>query len=209
MRKFTRGRASKAANEHSPMLTQQRIAVDDAELVAQARDGDADAFGRLVGRYEERILRLCRGMVPEADVQDVAQEAFLKAFRKLDSFDGRSSFYTWIYRISANTAMDWRKKERRRRHAPLPVGSEGEDLLPGNTPAPAKRASRSELGRHIEAAIAALPPKYQEIVILRETQGLSYEEIARTLEISKGTVESRLFRARERLREKLRKWMEP
>ncbi len=104
--------------------------------------------------------------------------------------------------------MDWRKKERRRRHAPLPTGSEGEDLLPGRTPGPAKRVSRSELGRHIEEAIAALPPKYREIVILRETQGLSYEEIARTLEISKGTVESRLFRARERLREKLKKWMQ-
>lgn len=184
----------------------QRIALDDRDLVKRAREGDTDAFGQLVKRYEERILRLVRGMVPEADMQDVAQEAFLKAFRKLDSFDGRSSFYTWIYRISANTAMDWRKKERRRRHAPLPEGSEGEDLLPGRGPGPATQVTRRELGDLIESAIAALPPKYHEIVVLRETQGLSYEEIAQTLGISKGTVESRLFRARERLREKLKRW---
>ena len=186
----------------------QRIALDDRDLVKRAREGDTDAFGQLVGRYEERILRLCRGMVPEADAQDVAQEAFLKAFRKLESFDGRSSFYTWLYRISSNTAMDWRKKERRRRHAPLPVGNEGEDLLPGKTTSPGRRVSQIELGRLIREAIAALPPKYHEIVLLRETQGLSYEDIARTLGISKGTVESRLFRARERLREKLRHWIQ-
>ena len=157
-------------------------------------------------RYEDRILRLCRGMVPESDTRDVAQEAFLKAFRKLDSFDGRSSFYTWIYRITANTAMDWRKKERRRRHPPLPTGEDGEDLLPGRGASPRTEATRAELGRRIEEAIDSLPPKYHEIVVLRETQGLSYEEIARTLDISKGTVESRLFRARERLRAKLRDW---
>lgn len=182
--------------------------MDDADLVKRARTGDSEAFGVLVGRYEERILRLVRGMVPEADVLDVSQEAFLKAFRKLESFDGRSSFYTWIYRISANTAMDWRKKERRRRHAPLPEGSEGEDLVPGPGPGPTTELSRRELGREIETAIANLPPKYREIVVLRETQGLSYEDIATTLGISKGTVESRLFRARERLREKLKSWIQ-
>ena len=97
---------------------------------------------------------------------------------------------------------------KRRRHAPLPTGSEGEDLLPGRGATPGRRVSQLELGRLIREAIAALPPKSHEIVLLRETQGLSYEDIARTLGISKGTVESRLFRARERLRAKLRHWIE-
>jgi len=181
--------------------------LDDAELVARTRSGDTEAFAALVVRYEARILRLVRGMVPVSDVEDVAQEAFLKAFRKLDRFDGRSSFYTWLYRISSNTAMDWRKKERRRRHPGLPETPEGEEVLPAGTSGPPRQAARQELGRRIEEAIASLPPKYMEIVLLRETQGLSYEEIAQTLEISKGTVESRLFRARERLRAKLKEWM--
>ncbi len=180
----------------------------DSELVARARQGEAAAFATLIGRYEERILRLVRGMVPRADVEDVAQEAFLKAFRKLHLFDGRSSFYTWIYRISANTAMDWRKKETRRRHAPLPVSPEGEDRTESQGVGPARRAVQRELGELIDRAIAELPPRYHEILILREFRGLSYEQIAAELQISKGTVESRLFRARERLRERLRPWTE-
>jgi len=182
--------------------------LNDSELVASAREGDPAAFATLIGRYEERILRLVRGMVPAADVEDVAQEAFLKAFRKLHLFDGRSSFYTWIYRLSANTAMDWRKKEARRRHAPLPEGPEGEDRTRSPDDGPDARTVQRELGAIIDRAIAELPPRYHEILVLREQRGLSYEEIAAELQISKGTVESRLFRARERLRERLRPWME-
>ncbi len=180
----------------------------DFELVVAAKSGDTTAFATLIGRYEERILRLVRGMVSRADVEDVTQEAFLKAFRKLHLFDGRSAFYTWLYRISANTAMDWRKKENRRRHAPLPESPEGEDRVEASTTDPATRAVQRELGEIIDQAIADLPPRYQEILLLREMRGLSYEQIAEELQISKGTVESRLFRARERLREKLRPWLE-
>jgi RNA polymerase sigma-70 factor (ECF subfamily) len=183
--------------------------VDDAELVASARAGDSDAFAALVGRYESRIVRLVRGMVPESDTEDVTQEAFLKAYRKLGNFDGRSSFYTWLFRIAANTAMDWRKKERHRRHAPLPEGEEGEDRVPSSEAGPETAATRRELAARIDAAIEALPEKYHEILVLREIEGLSYEEISAQLGMSKGTVESRLFRARERLREKLAPWMEP
>ena len=183
--------------------------MDDAELVASARAGDPDAFATLVGRYETRIVRLVRGMVPESDTEDVTQEAFLKAYRKLGNFDGRSSFYTWLFRIAANTAMDWRKKERHRRHAPLPEGPEGEDRVPSSDAGPESAVMRRELAARIDAAIEALPDKYHEILVLREIEGLSYEEISERLGMSKGTVESRLFRARERLREKLAPWMEP
>ena len=182
--------------------------MDDAELLASARAGDAAAFAALVERYQDRIVRLVRGMVPESDTEDVTQEAFLKAYRKLGAFDGRSSFYTWIYRIAANTAMDWRKKERHRRHVPLPVSPEGEDATESLAEGPETSARRRELGEKIDAAVAALPEKYHEILVLREIEGLSYEEIAERLSMSKGTVESRLFRARERLRERLGHFLE-
>ena len=183
--------------------------MDDAVLVASARAGDPEAFATLIGRYEVRIVRLVRGMVPESDVEDVTQEAFLKAYRKIGNFDGRSSFYTWLYRVTANTAMDWRKRERHRRHAPLPEGPEGDDAVPSAEAGPERSASRRELAARIDAAIEALPEKYHELLVLREVEGLSYEDIAERLGMSKGTVESRLFRARERLREKLAPWMTP
>jgi RNA polymerase sigma-70 factor (ECF subfamily) len=183
--------------------------VDDAELVSSARGGDHEAFAALIGRYETRVVRLVRGMVPESDVEDVTQDAFLKAYRKLGAFDGRSSFYTWLYRITANTAMDWRKREKHRRHAPLPEGPEGEDAVPAEDAGPETATSRRELKARIDAAIEALPDKYHEILVLREIEGLSYEDISARLGMSKGTVESRLFRARERLRERLASWMEP
>ena len=182
--------------------------MDHAELVAAARKGDGDAFAELIGRYEERILRLVRGMVPVDEVEDVAQEAFLKAYRKLHLFDGRSSFFTWIYRLTMNTAMDWRKKQDRRRHAALPRGPSGETLVVGRELRPDRAAHSAELGAIIDREIADLPPKYHEILVLREVQDLSYDDIATTLGISRGTVESRLFRARERLRARLRPHLE-
>ena len=183
--------------------------MDDAELVRRARAGDAGAFGELVSRYQTRILRLVRGMVPEHDAEDVAQDAFLKAFRKLDEFDERARFYTWLYRIASNAALDWRKRERYRRHADLPSTPEGEDAVPDAGPSPRTAAQRGELAAAIDRAVERLPDHYREIVVLREVEGLSYEEIAEVLRISKGTVESRLFRARERLRRVLSRWMEP
>ena len=182
--------------------------MDDAELVRRARAGDADAFGQLVQRYESRILRLVRGFVPGDDAEDVAQDAFLKAFRKLPEFDERARFYTWLYRIASNAALDWRKRERYRRHGDLPTGPEGEDAVPSPEPGPRTTAQRRELAAAIDVAVAGLPDHYHRIVVLREVDGLSYEEIAEVLGISKGTVESRLFRARERLRATLSNWMQ-
>jgi RNA polymerase sigma-70 factor (ECF subfamily) len=182
--------------------------LDEAELVRRARAGDAGAFGELVSQNQERILRLVRGMVPEHDADDVAQDAFLKAFRKLPDFDERSRFSTWLYRIASNAALDWRKRERYRRHAGLPETPEGEEAVPDAAPGPRATAQRRELAAAIDAAVERLPDHYHQIVVLREVEGLSYEEIAETLQISKGTVESRLFRARERLREALSDWMD-
>lgn len=184
--------------------------MDDAEVIRRVRAGDADAFGVLVEKYGARISRLVRGfMRHEQDVQDVVQDAFLKAFSRLDRFDGRSAFYTWLYRIAANTAMDHNKKVRRRPPAlPLEAPREDEDgrsglSLPARGPSPLQGAMSAELRRRIDDALDSLPDVYREVVVLREMEGLSYDDMARALGISRGTVESRLFRARERLRARL------
>jgi RNA polymerase sigma-70 factor (ECF subfamily) len=181
--------------------------VDDAEVIRRVRAGDGDAFGVLVDRYGTRVTRLVRGYVRnEHDAQDVVQDAFVKAFSRLDRFDGRSAFFTWLYRIAANTAMDHNKKWRRRPPS-LPLeGPRGEDgdppgaAPPAPGPSPVQGAMGGELRRRIDDALDALPDIYREIVVLREMEGLSYEDMARALGLSRGTVESRLFRARERLR---------
>jgi RNA polymerase sigma-70 factor (ECF subfamily) len=191
------------------------VRVDDGAVIEKVRAGDTEAFGILVDRYGVRIRRLVRGFIRhEDDVDDAVQDAFLKAFARLDRFDGRSAFYTWLYRIAANTAMDHNKKVRRRPtplslDAPAAGSDEGESerravnpAHPG--PSPVQGAVRSELRARIDAALDSLPPRYREVLVLRELEGLTYEEIARTLNVSRGTVESRLFRARERLRERLR-----
>lgn len=183
--------------------------MDDAEAIRRVRAGDADAFGVLVDRYGARIRRLVLGFVRrEQDAEDVVQDSFLKAFARLDRFDGRSSFYTWLYRIAANTAMDHNKKVRRR-PAPLPLSPWREDE-PGPTadppapgPSPVQGAVRAELRERIDAALETLPDMYREVLVLRELEGLSYDDIARVLRVRRGTVESRLFRARERLRTRL------
>lgn len=190
-------------------LREGRASVDDAEVIRRVRAGDRDCFGVLVDRYAGRIARLVRGFVRQAeDAEDVVQESFVKAFARLDRFDGRSAFYTWLYRIAANTAMDHNKKVRRR-PAPLPLEAPSEEGdRPGNMPAdrapgPDRRAEGSEARARIDEAIESLPRKYREVLVLREIEGLSYGEIARALRLSAGTVESRLFRARERLRARL------
>ena len=195
-------RVARPAKEARPSL-------EDAEVIRRVRAGDSDAFGVLVDRYGARIQRLVRGFVRnEEDARDVAQDAFLKAFARLDRFDGRSAFYTWMYRIAANTAMDHNKKVRRR-PAPLPLEAPREDderpssapAAPG--PSPVQGAMTAELRVRIDRALDALPPVYREVVVLRELEGLTYDDIARVLRLSRGTVESRLFRARERLRASL------
>jgi RNA polymerase sigma-70 factor (ECF subfamily) len=186
--------------------------VDDAEAIRRVRAGDAEAFGALVARYGDRLLRVLRGFVRnEEDARDLAQEAFLKAFSRLDRFDGRSSFYTWLYRIAANGALDHRKKHRRRPPPlSLDAGRRDEEGDGGPGPEPAARgdapsagAVRAEWRLRIAEAVDSLPAGFREVIVLREVEGLPYDAIAATLGLSRGTVESRLFRARERLRRRL------
>lgn len=174
--------------------------VDDKELVRRIRGDDAEALRLLVERYQERIFALIHGIVRDAhEVEDVAQEVFLKVYTRIEAFDERSQFYTWLYRVAVNAAKDHVKKRVRRPAVPL----EEADALPGAGAGPDADAARSETRRLVREAIDALPLRYREVLALREIEGLSYVEVATVLGISIGTVESRLHRARARLKRKL------
>lgn len=182
----------------------------DAELVARVQRGDKRAFDLLVLKYQRRIMRLLTRMVRNpSDIEDVAQETFIKAYRALPQFRGDSAFYTWLYRIAINTARNWYVSQRRR---PQTVdGFENEDgetfdqidtLTDINTPE-AMLASK-QVAETINAAMKELPEELRTAIVLREVEGMSYEEIAQTMECPIGTVRSRIFRARDVISRKLR-----
>lgn len=181
----------------------------DQELVRRVQRGDKQAFNLLVQRYQHRLIKMIGRYVNDpSDAQDVAQEAFIKAYRALPNFRGDSSFYTWIYRIAANTAKNWLVAQRRR-----PPGSDidaqdaeqflGDPALQ-ETDTPEGLAQRDEVERTVFAAIEGLPDDLRTAITLREIDGLSYEEIAAAMECPVGTVRSRIFRAREAIDRQLR-----
>ncbi len=173
----------------------------DGELVARARTGDRDAFRLLVERYQSRAYAIAYAVVGDReDALEIVQEAFLKAFRTLGGFRGDSSFYTWLYRIVMNLAIDLRRRER---PAPLEAPDRMSDPRGSD---PAEQAHRSELRAAITAAIRALPPEQQAVIVLREIDGLSYAEIAEVEQVPIGTVMSRLFYARRKLQAALARY---
>lgn len=182
----------------------------DEFLVAQAQRGDAAAFGRLVERHQDAIFNgICRMVSQREDAEDLAQDTFVKAFRNIAGFQGRSKFYTWLYAIGLNVVISHRRKmgvRRRVAHLSLSEGDEREahrDVAdPGDPPEAA--AERAEVGARIEQAIAQLDDGYRTVVVLRDIEGFDYETIAGLLECPQGTVKSRLHRARLALREMLK-----
>ena len=181
----------------------------DLDLVQRVQQGDRRAFDQLVLRYQHKVLKLVlRYMRNHAEAEDVAQEAFLKAYRAIHSFRGDSAFYTWIYRIAINTAKNALVAAKRR---PLDYDLDLQD------PEQNERAGRlrdeatpesllltDEIRQTVDAAIGALPEDLRRAVVLREYDGLSYEEIAAVMECPVGTVRSRIFRAREAIDRQLR-----
>ncbi len=174
----------------------------DQVLVERAQSGDRRAFDLLVLKYQQRIVKLVSRYVRDpAEALDVAQEAFIKAFRALDSFRGDSAFYTWLYRIAINTAKNYLVSMQRR---PLEYdldaqGPELADRVPAlqTDESPEALAAQDELRRVVESAIASLPDELRTAIMLREFDGMSYEEIAQAMDCPIGTVRSRIFRARE------------
>ena len=174
----------------------------DKELVRRVKKGDRDAFDLLFSRYQHKILNLVsRYLRDPQDVEDVAQEAFIKAFRALPRFRGDSAFYTWLYRIAINTAKN-HLVARGRRPPGTDVDVEDAEYYDGNDAlrereSPEAALARDQLSQAIDQAIADLPDDLRSAVTLREFDGLSYEQIAEIMDCPVGTVRSRIFRARE------------
>ncbi len=193
------------------------LATDDLTLVKRVRSGDQRAFKLLVERYQRKVYGIALGMLRDKEeAMDVSQEAFVKVYKYLDHFKGDSSFYTWLYRITSNICIDIiRKKGNGRNHvefdetvrmeaAEANIGALGSRL--GTNPQ--KSALRKELAEKIQEALQEVPEKHRAILLLREVEGLSYEDLARTLEIPKGTVMSRLFHARAKVQKILSAYLE-
>ena len=185
----------------------------DAELVARVQAGDKQAFDLLVLKYQRKIMRLLSRMIrDQAEVEDVAQEAFIKAYRALPQFRGDSAFYTWLYRIAINTARNWLSSNSRRPSTPSSYENEdGEtfnemDNLTDNTTPESELASR-QIAQTVNKAIEDLPEDLRTAIVLREIEGMSYEDIAQAMNCPIGTVRSRIFRAREAIATKLRPMM--
>ena len=182
----------------------------DRQLVARAQRGDKRAFELLVEKYQRKLGRLLARFIRDpAEVEDVTQEAFIKAYRALPAFRGDSAFYTWLYRIGINTAKNYLMALGRRAPTSTEVEAEdaegfedGEQLRDINTPE--SLLLSAEIAQTVNATIEELPEELRTAIQLREIEGMSYEDIARIMDCPIGTVRSRIFRAREAIAERLR-----
>ncbi|MBA2549131.1 MAG: RNA polymerase sigma factor RpoE [Burkholderiaceae bacterium] len=175
----------------------------DQQLVERVQRGDKAAFNLLVVKYQRKIFRLLSRLIrDQAEIEDVAQEAFIKAYRALPNFRGDSAFYTWLYRIAINTAKNYLVSQGRRAPTSTPSDIEdaetfddGDHLRDLNTPD--SMLVTKQVGEAVNRAIDRLPEDLRTAIVLRELEGLSYEEISESMQCPIGTVRSRIFRARE------------
>ena len=176
----------------------------EAAIIKQVLEGDVNAFEGLVKEYEKNVYNLARRMTgdPE-DAADMAQDAFIKAYNSLGSFRGDSKFSVWLYRIVSNLCLDFLRSRKRRPTVSLSVeNDEGEDMefeIADESQSPETLLEQKLTREAVRRGLDSLPPEQRQILLLREIQGLSYEEIAQVLELETGTVKSRIFRARKRL----------
>lgn len=191
-------------------------AYDERRLIRQAKRGDERAFRMLMEKYRRRVYAVAYGMVRDREeALDISQEVFIKVYRYLGTFQGSSSFYTWLYRVTVNLSIDHIRRRSRRDSLEFDDAirrREPDDTEALVTPSfldsnPLRAAGRRELSERIQQALDTLSEAHRAVLVLREIEGLSYSEIARTLKIHKGTVMSRLHHARRNLQAALRDYL--
>jgi RNA polymerase sigma-70 factor, ECF subfamily len=188
------------ASTEMPHVVQFSPEADDIELLHRAGSGDSAAFHALVDRHAQRLYRLAVSLIGNAaDAEDVLQETFIGAFRGLRSFEARSSVKTWLTRILVTQAAQWRRNQSGR-------GKQRRVAEPMNDSIVASAGS-PDAAMDVQAALGRLSPEHREVLALREFERMSYEEIAEVLDVPRGTVESRLHRARSEMREKLKDYL--
>ena len=192
--------------------TLAQVDVSELDLVKQCQAGQTEAFDQLVTRYRTRVFAMIYNMVHnEQDAWDLAQDSFVKAWKSIGRFRGRSSFYTWIYRIVMNVTIDWlRKKQVKGAGAEFNDAIQLREIEPASRtvpkadPLPHERMERSEIRARIDNAIAQISPEHRAVILMKEIEEMQYHEIAEALGCSIGTVMSRLFYARKKLQNLLR-----
>lgn len=185
--------------------------ISDAELVGKAAGGDKESYRVLVEKYQQRVFAIAFEVVKSReDAEDIAQEVFVKAFLSLPEFKGQSTFYTWLYRIAYNMAIDFRRRMARRGGAAVEYDEartesvvEGAGANQNRFGSPQELMLRKEESQQIQKVLADISPEHRAVITLREIDGLSYDEIAEVVGVSKGTVMSRLHYARKRLQSAL------
>jgi RNA polymerase sigma-70 factor (ECF subfamily) len=208
----------KALNDSPPKpshgVKEARESQEDDALVEKARAGDAAAFEALFEKYKQRVYAVALGVVkrPE-DAADIVQDAFIKVHRHLATFQGTSSFYTWLYRIVMNLGIDHVRKHRKvvewGDDVPIEQAAGDRTLVPKVADSnPRSTVERRELSEKIRQALDTLPEYHRAVILLREVEGMSYEEIAEVLEVPKGTIMSRLFHARRKMQDQLQPYLE-
>lgn len=191
----------------SNRLERENESEQDQRLIERAQTGDSSAFRLLVERHQRRVFAIALGLVrDEQDAREIAQEAFLRVHKGLPQFHGGSSFFTWLYRIVTNLSIDLMRKPSRREaelHFALEVDDAESPLLPASDADPYDAVRRGELSERIQSALEQLPPYHRGVILMREVEGMSYEEMAEAMQVSKGTIMSRLFHARKKLQRAL------
>ena len=181
----------------------------DLQIIDRFKGGDQSAFEELLLKYQDRIYNLCRHMLSNThEAEDAAQDTFLKAYQKLTDFKPEASLYTWLYRIAVNTCLDYKKRPFFESLFKKTEGDEFSDETASDWPSPEKLYESKQIGLALHNSIRKLPSKLRTAIVLKEIEGLSYEEIADILEISIGTVKSRISRARDELKKSLKKFTE-
>jgi RNA polymerase sigma-70 factor, ECF subfamily len=183
---------------------------DDLSLINRFKAGDISAFEEILLRHQDKIYNLCRRMLGNSrDAEDATQDVFLKAYQNLNKFKPDSSLHTWLFRIAVNTCIDYKRKPFF--ESLFKTSKEGEVFVadrPADSPSPDRLYESKEINDAIQLALSRLSAKLKVVIVLREIEGLSYDEIADVLDVSTGTVKSRISRAREELKELLKKFRE-